>query len=320
MLDMRTPHSERADLNLFLIFEALMAERNVTAASDVLGLTQPTVSHALNRLRRMCGDQLFVRTATGMQPTAYAMNLAPPIIQALDIMRRAMENRDQFDPATDRRLFKVLLTDIGTVTFLPPLLRLLDQAAPGVRIETSQIPLNQYKEALQSGAIELAIGQMPSIIAGFYQQRIFEDSYVGVVAASNTSLSASPTLEEYLAARHVRVQIPGRPQSAIDQALVERSLERNVIVTVGQYLALRPVLLSSELVATVPHDVFLAMGQREELRMFELPFPVEPIVIRQFWHERNHNEPGLAWLRNMIVSTMSGRKTDRFGQTSPHES
>lgn len=297
---MRTVQYEHTDLNLLLVFEALMKERNVTSAAHALGLTQPTLSHALNRLRRMCGDELFVRTARGMQPTAHAQAMAEPLTAALNLIRGTLEQRDSFDPAQAKRLFRVLLTDIGTVNFLPALIAYLQDHAPGVQLETSQVPIDQYKSALQDGAVDLAIGQMPPIEAGFYQQRIFEDEFVCVVGASHPRIRSAPSLEQFLQERHVRVSLPGRPYSAVDEVLSDMSCVRNVMVTVSQYLALLPILSATDLVAAVPQRVFLAMSGSGALRMYPLPFPAPRVVVRQFWHARKHADPALVWLRGVI--------------------
>ncbi|MBL0421477.1 LysR family transcriptional regulator [Ramlibacter sp. AW1] len=297
---MRTVQYENTDLNLLLVFEALMAERNVTSAAHALGLTQPTLSHALNRLRKMCADELFVRTSRGMQPTAHAQEMAEPVRAALELIRGTLERRDSFEPSQARRLFKVLLTDIGTVNFLPALIAHLQVHAPDVQLETVQWPIDQYKTALQEGAVDLAIGQMPPIEAGFYQQRIFEDEFVCVVGADHPRIRDKPTLEQYLHERHVRVSLPGRPYSAVDEALSDMNCSRQVMVTVSQYLALLPILSATHLVAAVPYRVYLAMRGSGNIRMYPLPYPAPRVVVRQFWHARKHADPGLVWLRGVI--------------------
>ncbi len=302
---MRTGHEEHMDLNLLRVFEALMAERNVTTAAAVLGLTQPTLSHALNRLRKMCGDPLFVRTARGMQPTAHAEAMADPIGQALASIRATLARREAFDPREEARSFRLLLTDIGTVTFLPPLIGRLQVVAPAVAIETVQVPIDEYKASLQDGRVDLAIGQMPPIVAGFYQQRIFEDDFVCVVGAHHPRIRSTPTMEQYLAEQHIRVSLPGRPYSIVDEALSDLDRVRKIMVTVPQYLAILPILAASDLVAAVPYRVFLAMRRSDELRMYQLPFKPPSIVVRQFWHERNHADPALVWLRRQINELFS---------------
>jgi DNA-binding transcriptional LysR family regulator len=306
MTAMQEKHPGRYDLNLLLVFEALMAHRNVSAAAVALGLTQPTLSHALSRLRKMCGDPLFVRTGKGMQPTAAAQTMAEPLEQALAQIRATLTHRRDFNPARDTRLFRLLLTDIGTVTFLPGLLAYLHEQAPGIGIETGVAPQHAYKQALESGEADLAIGQMPTLPTGFFQQRIFEDAYVCIVGAQHPRLKKAPSIEDYLREHHIRVQIPGRSHSVVDAALAERHLSRQIKVSVAQYLAILPILAATQLVATVPLRVFQAMRHGNGLRMYPLPFQVPTAVVRQFWHERQHADPAHAWLRATISALFAG--------------
>jgi DNA-binding transcriptional LysR family regulator len=262
MKGMRQTNLVEYDLNLLLIFEALMEHKNVSAAASALGLTQPTVSHALNRLRRMYGDQLFVRTGRGMQPTSTALKLFEPLVQALGQIRSTLECRESFNPTRDARTFRLLLTDIGSVTFLPSLLKYLQENAPRVRLDTDIVSQAAYKDVLENGQIDLAIGQMPSLSGGFFQQRIFEDEYVCVVGVRHPRIRKAPTLVDYLQEQHVRVVVPGRPQSAVDEALAKLNMKRSVMISVPQYLAILPILSATQLVATVPRRVFsvTAMG------------------------------------------------------------
>jgi DNA-binding transcriptional LysR family regulator len=312
---MRSTHLDKLDLNLLLVFEALMKERNVTAAAWQLGLTQPTLSHALNRMRQTCGDPLFVRTPKGMQPTAFALAIEKPIFEALDLIRRSLSSGTQFDPAHSDQLFRLMMTDIGMFVFMPTLVARLRSEAPGVRIEATLVPLDQYRETLQSGECDLAVGQMPPIVAGFYQQRLLEDHYVVMVAAGHPRVRETLSLDEYLAEAHARVMLPGRPYSAVDQALQDIGRQRKLAVTVPQYAAVAPIVAASDLVATVPSRVFDAMARTAAVRQLPLPFEVPRLVVRQFWHERNHLDPGLAWLRKTIHEVVTGEAppaTDRM--------
>lgn len=297
---MRAPNPEKLDLNLLHVFEALMKERNVTAAAAQLGLTQPTLSHALNRMRQTCGDPLFVRTPKGMQPTAYALSIDASISSALDLIRRSLASGSKFDPAHSTRLFRIVMTDIGVATFLPQIVARLRQQAPTIRIDVSVIPIDQYRETLQSGDVDLAIGQMPPIVSGFYQQRLFEDRYVVMAAGDHPRLEEPLTVETYLRESHLRVMLPGRPLSVIDQVLQDMDMQREVSVTVPHYTAVAPLVSTSELLATVPSRIFDAMSRSTKVRRLALPFTAPPIVVRQFWHERNHGDPGLIWLRQLI--------------------
>jgi len=160
--------------------------------------------------------------------------------------------------------------------------------------------VDQYRDVLQSGDTDLAVGQMPPIVSGFYQQRLIEDHYVVMAAENHPRLGGELTVETYLRETHLRVMLSGRPQSVIDQVLQDMGLQREVAVTVPHYTAVAAIVCASELLATVPSRVFDAMSRSDQVQRLELPFATPPIVVRQFWHERNHNDPGLIWLRQII--------------------
>ena len=297
---MVTRNGKQLDLNLLLVFEALMAERSVTNAAVSLGLTQSALSHSLARLRKMYGDPLFVRTPRGVQPTAQAQLIAEPLSRSLATIRATVEQRPSFDPLHETRTFRILMTDVGAIHFLPRLIGYLNKNAPGVAIETVQLPLDQYKAALQNGLVDLAVTLTLPAEGGLYQQSILEDQYVAVVAVGHPRMRRKPSLEQYLREQHVRVSLPGWTSHPIDEALRQAGVARKTQLTVSQYLTLPPILATTDLVATIPKSIFIAMRGYEDLSAFALPFEIAPLVVRQFWHERKHGDPGLAWLRQSI--------------------
>jgi DNA-binding transcriptional LysR family regulator len=166
------------DLNLLVIFQQLQTERRVSAVAVKLGLTQPTVSNALNRLRQQLGDELFLRTSKGMEPTAYAMQLAEPIAYALASIEATLNERTRFDPSQSRRKFIIAMTDIGEIYFLPRLMKTLDELAPEITISTIRTTGANLAEDLERGAIDLAIGWLPHLKTGFFQRRLFVHEHV----------------------------------------------------------------------------------------------------------------------------------------------
>jgi DNA-binding transcriptional LysR family regulator len=293
------------DLNLLLVFEALLKDRNVTTAGARLHLSQPTMSHALKRLRAMCGDPLFVRTMQGMQPTAYALQLAAPIGQALDTVRSSLAGGWRFDPLTSTRTFNLVMTDIGQTVFLPRLLAHLGRAAPGVNLVVSQILRDQYRDALQSGAVDLALGRMPSLMTGFYQQRLFEYPYICLMRADHPRIGDELTFEQYIEEAHVQVALPGVMESVIDRALAQRDARRRIALNIPHYVAVRAILAETDLVATVPSLLAETSGP-EDLKALPPPLPLPRVVVRQFWHERFHDDAGNRWLRGVIADLFLG--------------
>jgi len=150
------------DLNLLKLFSALIEAGSATVAGERLHLAQSTVSHSLAKLRDALNDPLFVRTARGLQPTPRALALREPIETALKIVQQALDQPQLFDPATSTRVFNLLMTDVGEMVFLPPLMARLRQGAPGVRVVIHELPRQTYKQALEDGTVDLALGRLPA--------------------------------------------------------------------------------------------------------------------------------------------------------------
>src|SRR5213078_3956150 len=151
------------DLNLLRVFDAVLREKGVTPAAVGLGLTQPAVSNALSRLRGVLGDPLFVRTATGMDATPFARELAEPVRQALALLDSALAHGPGFDPATATRAFRFYMSDVGQVEFLPPLVERVQRVAPGVKLEAVAVDIEDIADALGSGALDVAVGFLPGL-------------------------------------------------------------------------------------------------------------------------------------------------------------
>src|SRR3954462_6286110 len=151
------------DLNLLRVFDAVLHEAPVTAAAARLELTQPAVSNALARLRSLLGDPLFVRTASGMEPTPFARGVAEPVRQALALLESALAHGPGFDPAMATRTFRFYMSDVGQVEFLPPLVERVQRMAPGVKLEAVALDVDDIGAALGAGGLDLAIGFLPGL-------------------------------------------------------------------------------------------------------------------------------------------------------------
>ena len=296
----------RLDLNLLLVFHHLLREKRVSAVATVLGMSQPAVSSALGRLRSSLGDELFLRTQRGMEPTPYALQLAEPVATALDGLQQALNVRASFDPATSERSFTLAMTDVGEMYFLPVLMDALAGAAPGVTLHVVAVTSASLKDDMASGRTDLALGLLPQLQAGFFQQALFRQPYVCLMREGHPLAHAEGlTLSDFAAASHVRVMAAGtghgRIDAAISETLEQQGLQRRIRLTVPNYVALGDVLGHSDLIATVPERFAQRVTRPFALPTRALPLAVDGSAIHQFWHARLHKDPGHQWLRELVA-------------------
>lgn len=298
------------DLNLLVVFDAVMRTRSLTAAGHELGRAQPTISHAISRLRALSGDPLFVRTRNTLEPTALAQQLADPIAEALGLVQGSLTRSLLFHPKTSQALFTILMSDIGQVNLLPQLVRYLRQEAPNVRIIAAQLPREAYADAMQQGRADLAIGAISQLKGGFMQQRLFNTSYVCMVAADNELFGNSISLEQYVEANHVGIISPGLSEIEIERLLLPAGRSRRIVVRVPHYLAAPGLLPGTDLVATLPKRVLAAYPYPERLRQLPLPVEVPAMRVHQYWHERAHHDAAHRWLRGVVAELFMERGVD----------
>jgi DNA-binding transcriptional LysR family regulator len=290
----------RVDLNLLVVFAALCEHQSVTRAGAAIGLSQPAMSAALAKVRVLFDDPLFVRTGGGMKPTARAEALADPVRRVLESVRSEVLQTTRFEPSTTARTFTLIMPDIGESAFLPKLLAQLSVAAPRTAIKTLAMPPPAIERALESGAADLAVGLYPDLTkAGFYQRRLFRNSFVCVAAAEHTDLAEPLTLRKYLDAWHAVVCPEGRTHDLFDRELQRLGHVRRVRLEIPHYLSLPEIISASDLIATVPRDIGLMFARHAKLRLLEPPVKVV-FDVKQYWHERAHKDPVNVWLRRQV--------------------
>jgi len=293
------------DLNLFLVFQAIYVTRSVTLAGDRIGMTQSAASNALKRMRERFGDPLFVRTTEGMVPTPLAERLIVSVDAGLGKFAQAIDQGRQFDPSTSDRTFRIAINDIGQLIMMPQLLAAAQKEAPYVRFETVDASMADARQGMMHGQIDLAVGSWKAMGQTFYEQRLFDETFVVLMSSSNPLAAGEMLFEDYMSAQHIAYRPSGATDTELQSTLNRAGVlgQRNVVLTAAHSLGLSAIVASSNLLLTAPRRLVQAMmSTRADLRMGPTPFEVAPFAIRQQWHERFRLDSGNQWLRARFFS------------------
>jgi DNA-binding transcriptional LysR family regulator len=293
-------HEHLLDAKFLRLIDLLYTTRSVTRAAELLGQSQPTVSIWLGRLRREFSDPLFVRTPEGMLPTTRADQLITTVRQVLHGMRKLTEPTDRFDPATAKREFRIFMTDASHITLLPHLFSHVRALAPNVRIEAATID-STMPQALQSGEGDLAIGLIPGLEAGFYQQSLFAQDWVCLANACHPRIGKTLTLKTYQAEAHLGI-VSGTGYKLMENALKAKGVERRVLLELPGFLGLAAILSSTDLIATLPRHIGTTLANTAGLRVLACPIAIPSFTVKQYWHTRFHHDATSQWLRRICVN------------------
>jgi DNA-binding transcriptional LysR family regulator len=289
------------DLNLLRVFDAVLHESGVTPAAARLGLTQPAVSNALARLRKLFGDPLFVRTPDGMDATPFARELAEPVRQALALLESALAHGPGFDPASATRAFRFYMSDLGQIEFLPPLIERVESRAPGVRLEAVALDVEDIAGALASGTLDLAVGFLPALGPPVQRRALFRDPYVCLMRVDHEIRSL--TKKRFLDAAHVLVSYRG------GHRVIEEAFERagiRVALRVPHFTVVPMVLERTDLILTLPARVARVYERGGKLKSLPVPLSIPLADVGVHWHERFEADPGNRWLREQVIELFSG--------------
>lgn len=295
------------DLNLLHVLRAVYATRSASKAGRQLSMTQSAVSNALRRLRVRLDDPLFVRSPDGMLPTALVESIITPIVEGLDRIEGAVSKPRRFDPETSDRLFRILMSDLAQMIFVPRLIAHMNAAAPDLRLETLEVSPEEGRLGMHEGSIDLVVGNWPAMGPDYYRQRLFSESFVVLMSERNRLAKRKLTKSDYLKARHVDYHPGGATYASLrrvlNKVLVQEKLERHVTFTAGHALGLAAIVAESELLLTLPARLASSMvAGSSMLTIKPLPFPIPTLTITQQWHARSHHDPANAWMRRQVAS------------------
>jgi DNA-binding transcriptional LysR family regulator len=305
MQDIAERNLRSIDLNLLVIFDALMVERNVTRAAARNGLSQPAVSKALNRLRGMFDDPLFVQRDRVMQPTARALELAGPIHGALEDISRSLSTAGGFDPSTAKATIKIATTDLHHMKLLPLLIGHLRHYAPGVDLHVRPSDCACLRDQLIAGDIDLAIAPRGTKTSVIRAEPLWKDRLV-ILAGLGNELADPMTIEAYAAAphlvdaAHVHVSPDGVGTSVVDAILAARGLRRRIAVVLPSSAGIPFVVAATDLIATLPSRIVKGLAPLPDIRVLTPPLQDVEVSPHMLWHSRADADPSQRWLRAVI--------------------
>ncbi len=300
------------DIRLLYIFMAIYQHQSVSRAAQVMNIAQSAASIGLNKLRKHFDDPLFIRVGHTMQATDIAEALYPQMVKTVQSFQSLQNFQVSFDPKHSTREFTIAMTDIGHVALMPKLMAYLQVHAPQVRLNIR--PINaQLKKNMADGEIDLVIGFLPQLEAGFYQQTLFTQHYVGLSASTHPRMGHKHkvAVHDYCQERHIDVHPFDEEGNLLIAQLKRLQISRDVLIKVPNYLGVDILLQSSEWIATVPQILADFLEKKSGLHRFDLPFANEDYAIKLHWHEKLHKNKDHQWLRQVCFELFNVNNIDQ---------
>ncbi len=291
----------RFDLNLLVVLQTLMEERNVTRAACRLNLSQPALSHALARLREAVGDPLLVRHQGRMVPTPLALRLQIPLQEVLGRLGGLLAVHDEVDPVNISETFRMGLSGYSEFILMSPLSRHFLEVSPRLQCVVRPLDLERFSEHLAEGTIDVAAGYVSAVDhPELLEEVLLEDRYVCIAQGGRGGFRGRLTMERYLALPHVLIAQSGAPAGTPDQILASQGLRRHIAVATLHYHTAAQMVAETDLLLTTSRLVARKLCESLPLRLLDPPFQLPPIVLRQIWHMRTHADPVHQWLRDCV--------------------
>lgn len=291
----------RVDMNLLVVFETLMFERNLTRAAEKLFLGQPAVSAALARLRELFNDPLLVRNGRCLEPTARALVILRELQPAMDTISCAVSRARDFNPEHDHATFRMGLSDDAEFGLFPKLLKHLREEAPEVVIVVRRVHFLLITPMLTSGEISVGISYTTELPANARRRKLRE---MKVKVLRGDERPGPLTLDDFCTRPHALVSFSGDLSGNIDNDLARAGRSRRVVLAVPQFSGLRSILPGTELLACVPDYAAAALIEGTNLRADDPPFPIVTSDLAMVWGEGTDNDPAERWLRSRIIEYM----------------
>ncbi|MBB1228178.1 LysR substrate-binding domain-containing protein [Pantoea pleuroti] len=291
------------DLNLLPVLLVMMEERNVTRAAERLGITQPALSNALNRLRETLNDPLFIRERYGMRPTPKAEQLAQVVGAALSSIDKVILGQQNFDPLNATRLFTLAPNSYVEFIMMPAIVARLRSCAPGIRLRLTPFGNDVTETGVISGNTDMVLGRIVEPPDNLVVQHLMNEGLACVIRADHPLVGENLSAEQYEQLKHVNVLPPGRMRAGLYQALEQRGLRRQVAVSVTHFLAVPEMIAVTDYCATLPRLICQHLSRDQRLRIVPAPVDLGTFPVEMGWHARYRDDPAHRWFRTLITET-----------------
>lgn len=299
----------RIDLNLLSLLETIESHGSLTAAANELHLTQPAVSHALRRLREHLGDPLFVRQGNAMIPTPTTVAIIGPVRQALQQMKRTLDQASAFVPSTSQRRFSIGLLPVAETGLVAPVIRALNAQSSQIALDFVRIDHRTLEHDLAGNRLEVAIDVSLPVPTTVRRERVWADRFVVVAAGNHPAVRGGViTRQAYFAAAHVLVSTRRRGAGSVDLAIQKTGSRRDVRFRCQSHQAAAEIAAASDLLLTVPASAAAVMVARDDLAFLMPPLELPRSELFLYWHERSEADPANAWLRGCIRAGFEQRR------------
>jgi DNA-binding transcriptional LysR family regulator len=276
-------------------------------------MSQSGFSSALARLRKHCGDQLFVRTSAGMVPSPYGRRMIDAATAALATIEDGVLAQPDFDPSSAHGEFSFAMPDLAEIVFLPRLLNHLQKVAPNFNVHSQSLPEEHIQQALSNGQVDLALGYYPDLGGSlFFRQRLYSHTFACIVQKNHPLVGSALSASMFSKLGHVEVSSPSRTGRLFEQILLRRGIRRRVVLRTPHHLSLPAIVESTQLIATVPFAVAVWFA-RNGVKLVALPFDPGTFEVHQHWHRRYHQDARHRWLRQQVALLFNDNSDDWQG-------
>ena len=293
------------DLNLLLVFNALIETRSVSKGAKLLNLSQPAMSHALARLRESLDDELFVRTPKGMIPTAKSEKMKHHIANGLGVIEKGLSENNQFIPEISQRRFSITSSDCECMTFIPYLVSNIIKNYPNISLAFRPPTIENFIADLDSSKIDIALGVGVTPRANLVIEKIYDEEYICLTRKDNPLVESEVSLKQYLELEHILIDPLGARRGIVDSSLEKIGVKRNIRVSIPQFSLSPWVFLNNDLVVTIPKTLANEFLKILPVKAFSPPVEIKKLEGQMIWHKRNNNDPAHAWLREEIRQSIS---------------